>query len=165
MDSISILRNKIFNLDSLIIKVNVWRFQNHRIVFTNGCFDILHQGHIDYLARAADLGTKLVLGLNTDASIKRLNKAPSRPIQDQVSRSVILASLFFVDAVVLFDEDTPLNLIESLNPDVLVKGADYTIDGIVGADFVLSKGGQVKTINYLPGYSTTAIEQRIKNVK
>ena len=162
MDSISILRNKIFNLDSLIIKINVWRFQNHRIVFTNGCFDILHQGHIDYLAKAADLGTKLVLGLNTDASIKRLNKAPSRPIQDQASRSVILASLFFVDAVVLFDEDTPLNLIESLNPDVLVKGADYTIDGIVGADFVLSKGGQVKTINYLPGYSTTAIEQRIK---
>jgi len=162
MDSISILKNKIFNLDSLITKINVWRFQNHRIVFTNGCFDILHQGHIDYLAKAADLGTKLVLGLNTDASIKRLNKAPSRPIQDQASRSVILASLFFVDAVVLFDEDTPLNLIESLNPDVLVKGADYTIDGIVGADFVLSKGGQVKTINYLPGYSTTAIEQRIK---
>lgn len=156
------VESKILSADGLQKMLNIWRLKNQRIVFTNGCFDLLHLGHIDYLSRAADLGNKLVIGLNSDFSTSNL-KGPNRPITNEISRANLLASLFFVDAVVLFDEPTPLNLIVSVKPDVLVKGADYTIDQIVGADVVLENGGEVKTIDYIDGYSTTAIEAKIRN--
>lgn len=162
MGKLQVIENKILSISNLQKLLNIWRLKDQKIVFTNGCFDLLHPGHIDYLAKAADLGNKLVIGLNTDKSTSAL-KGPSRPITDERSRSQILASFFFVDAVVLFDEPTPLNLITSIKPDILVKGADYSIDQIVGADFVLANGGEVKTIAYLDGYSTTAIEKKIRN--
>jgi rfaE bifunctional protein nucleotidyltransferase chain/domain len=159
---LDLIENKILTLEKLNPIVHIWRFLGKKIVFTNGCFDLLHLGHIDYLAKAADMGDKLIIGLNSDASTSAL-KGPNRPITDQKSRSHIIASLSFVSAVVLFDESTPLNLISSIEPDVLVKGADYSIDQIVGADVVLARGGEVKTVEYISGYSTTAIESKIKN--
>ncbi|WP_256010804.1 D-glycero-beta-D-manno-heptose 1-phosphate adenylyltransferase [Desertivirga xinjiangensis] len=162
MSKLQVIENKILSISNLQKLLNIWRLKDQKIVFTNGCFDLLHPGHIDYLAKAADMGNKLVIGLNTDKSTSAL-KGPNRPITDERSRSQILASFFFVDAVVLFDEPTPLNLITSIKPDILVKGADYSIDQIVGADFVLANGGEVKTITYLEGYSTTAIEKKIRN--
>ena len=161
--TLDVLHRKIYsNEEALKHTLNVWRFTDQKIVFTNGCFDLLHLGHIDYLAKAADLGNRLIVGLNSDASTSNL-KGPSRPITDQQSRSAILASLFFVDAVIFFDDATPLKLIQSIKPDILVKGADYSVDQIVGADIVLAKGGEVKTIELLPGYSTTSIESKIKS--
>jgi rfaE bifunctional protein nucleotidyltransferase chain/domain len=130
-------------------------------VFTNGCFDILHKGHVDYLAKAADLGEILIIGLNTDASVSKL-KGPHRPIQDESSRLQIIASLGFVDAVILFEEPTPYKLIQLVQPDVLVKGSDYLPEEIVGYDIVKAKGGIIKTIDFLPGYSTSLIEKKIK---
>ena len=141
-----------------------WREQNQKIVFTNGCFDLLHLGHVDYLAKAKDLGDRLVIGVNSDASVKRL-KGEFRPLQDENSRLHLLAALEVVDAVVLFDEDTPYELIKKIQPDILVKGADYKIENIVGYDIVTSRGGSVKTIEFIEGYSTTNIEQRILNSK
>lgn len=161
MNTHEILLSKILDRRSLLARMNTWRLRDQKVVFTNGCFDILHLGHLDYLSRAADLGDRLVLGVNSDASNRRL-KGPTRPINDEHSRSMLLAGLFFVDAVCIFDEDTPLELIKLLRPDVLVKGADYTIEQIVGADLVLDGGGEVKTIEFLEGYSTTAIEQKIR---
>lgn len=143
-------------------RLAIWEFKGRKVVFTNGCFDILHLGHIDYLAKAAEMGDKLVIGLNTDASVSRI-KGPHRPITDQNSRAMLLASLSFVSAVVLFDEDTPYELISAIKPDVLVKGADYKPEEIVGYDIVTAKGGKVETLEYLVGYSTSAIEERIKN--
>ena len=134
--------------------VNEWKTQGEKIVFTNGCFDIIHKGHVCYLAQARDLGTKLVLGLNTDSSIKRL-KGESRPIKEEESRSLTVASFSFIDLVVLFEEDTPYELISKLIPNVLVKGSDYNVQDIVGADVVLQHGGEVKTIDFLQGFSTT----------
>jgi len=162
MIKLQTIEHKVVTLDQAHKYVNMWRLKDQKIVFTNGCFDLLHLGHVDYLAKAADLGNRLVIGLNSDLSTSNL-KGPNRPITDQVSRARLLASMFFVDAVVLFDEETPFNLISTLKPDVLVKGADYTIDKIVGADAVLANGGEVKTIEYIDGYSTSAIEKRIKN--
>lgn len=133
------------------------------VVFTNGCFDILHRGHVDYLEKAADLGDILVVAVNTDASVKRQGKSPSRPIQDEFARASVLAALASVDYVTLFDEDTPALLIEQISPDVLVKGADYKPENIVGYDHVMAHGGRVETIGFLPGYSTTSIEQKIIN--
>lgn len=164
MNSLDQIQQKIFTQDRLLTQLEKWKTQGDKIVFTNGCFDLLHLGHVDYLAKAADLGQRLVLGLNTDHSVREL-KGPSRPITSEASRAGILASLFFVDAVVLFDEQTPVNLISAVKPHILVKGADYTIEQIVGADVVLQNGGEVKTIAFLPGYSTTAIEQRIRNAR
>jgi rfaE bifunctional protein nucleotidyltransferase chain/domain len=138
-----------------------WRKEKQTIVFTNGCFDILHRGHVDYLSKAADLGNKLIIGVNTDASVSKL-KGPHRPIQDQESRMLILASLTFVDAVILFDEPTPYELIKLVQPDILVKGSDYQVENIVGYDIVQAKGGKIKTIDFIPGYSTSAIESKIK---
>lgn len=161
MENIDIIKKKIKTLEELLPLRNIWRFQDKKVVFTNGCFDLLHLGHIDYLAKAADLGNILVIGLNSDRSAAAL-KGPGRPITAETSRSQLLAALFFVDVVVLFDEETPLKLIEAVMPDVLVKGADYTLDKIVGADIVTAGGGEVKTINYLEGYSTTAIEAKIR---
>lgn len=137
-----------------------WRAQGRRVVFTNGCFDIVHLGHVDYLEKARHLGDAMVVGLNTDASVSRLK--PGRPLQDETARARILASLMFVDAVVLFDEPTPLELITQVRPDILVKGDDYAISGIVGHEFVLENGGQVLTVPLVAGYSTTRIVERIR---
>ena len=152
---------KVFNLDSIIEKVNNWKKKNH-IVFTNGCFDILHLGHIDYLFKASKLGDKLIVGVNTDKSIQRL-KGENRPIQNESTRVSILAALSCVDAVILFDDDTPKQLIELIQPNTLVKGADYKIKDIVGRDFVISYGGNVETIPFLEGYSTSHIINSIKD--
>jgi len=162
MSTLKNIKNKICTQADLKSVLNVWRLLEKKIVFTNGCFDLLHLGHIDYLSKSADMGNKLVIGLNSDSSVSAL-KGPGRPISDQISRSVILASFSFVDAVVLFDEPTPLQLIELIRPDILVKGADYTIDKIVGADIVSQYGGLVSTIEYLNGYSTSLIEKKIKS--
>jgi len=162
MTKLQTIEHKVVTPDQLHKFLNMWRLKDQKIVFTNGCFDLLHLGHIDYLSKAADLGNRLVIGLNSDLSTSNL-KGPNRPITNEKSRASLLASLFFVDAVVLFDESTPFNLISAVKPDVLVKGADYTIDKIVGADVVLANGGEVKTIEYIDGYSTTAIEQKIRN--
>lgn len=159
---LDIVQKKILTLDKLMPLITIWRFQGKKIVFTNGCFDLLHLGHVDYLAKAADMGDKLIIGLNSDQSTATL-KGQTRPITDEKSRSHLIAALGFVSAVVLFDESTPLNLISKIKPDILVKGADYTISQIVGADVVLANGGQVKTVEYIPGYSTSAIEAKIKN--
>lgn len=158
---LELIGSKILTLDKITPLVHIWRFLGQKIVFTNGCFDLLHLGHIDYLAKAADMGDKLIIGLNSDASTSAL-KGSNRPITDEKSRSYIIAALSFVSAVVLFDESTPLQLISSIKPDVLVKGADYSIDQIVGADVVLANGGEVKTVEYISGYSTTAIESKIR---
>ena len=160
MSQIDIIKNKILSGLGLKLKLAIWRFQECKIVFTNGCFDILHLGHIDYLSKAADLGNILVIGLNTDSSVSRI-KGQHRPLQDEESRAMILASLRFVDAVVLFNEDTPYELIQQIQPDILVKGADYKPEDIIGYDVVMAKGGEVVTIDFLPGYSTSGIENKI----
>ena len=152
---------KVFNLDSIIEKVNNWKKKNH-IVFTNGCFDILHLGHIDYLFKASTLGDKLIVGVNTDKCIQNI-KGKNRPIQNESTRVSILAALSCVDAVILFDDDTPKQLIELIQPNTLVKGADYKIKDIVGRDFVISYGGNVETIPFLEGYSTSHIINSIKD--
>jgi rfaE bifunctional protein nucleotidyltransferase chain/domain len=162
MSRLENIKSKIYTTVQIKAVLNVWRLLGKKVVFTNGCFDLLHLGHIDYLSKAADMGDKLVIGLNSDASASAL-KGPGRPITDQLSRSVMLASFSFVDAVVIFDEPTPLNLIELVRPDILVKGADYSIEQIVGADLVQQYGGEVKTIEYLSGYSTTLIEKKIRS--
>ncbi|WP_046244318.1 D-glycero-beta-D-manno-heptose 1-phosphate adenylyltransferase [Hymenobacter terrenus] len=152
-------KDKIKTREQLTATLAEWRVQGRKVVFTNGCFDLLHLGHVDYLEQARHLGDALVVGLNTDASVSSLK--PGRPIQDEVARGRILASLAFVDAVVLFGEPTPLALIEMVQPDVLVKGDDYAIDGIVGHELVLNRGGQVRTVPLVPGYSTSRIVERI----
>lgn len=154
--------DKIFTtVANLQSQVKFWQKNGDTVVFTNGCFDLLHKGHVDYLAKAADLGAKLIIGVNTDASVSKL-KGPNRPIQDEQSRLQILASLYSVDAVILFNEDTPYELIKAIQPDILVKGSDYKPESIVGFDIVTAKGGVVKTIDFLPGFSTSAIEKKIK---
>lgn len=162
MKRLEIIRKKIFTYTDPDFSrmVTIWQFQGKKIVFTNGCFDILHLGHIDYLAAASELGDLLVIGLNTDQSVSKI-KGSNRPIQDEISRAFVLASLGFVDAVVFFGEDTPYNLINTIQPDILVKGADYKPEDIVGYDIVKNKGGEVVTIEFLEGYSTTAIEKKI----
>jgi rfaE bifunctional protein nucleotidyltransferase chain/domain len=162
MSALDNIRTKILSGDSFEHALNRWRFFNKKIVFTNGCFDLLHAGHIDYLSKAADMGDVLIIGLNSDESIKRL-KGKHRPINDQNQRALILASLSFVSAVVLFDEDTPFNLISKIKPQILVKGGDYKPEQIAGVDVVRASGGEVKIIELLPGYSTTEIENRILN--
>ena len=127
-----------------------------KIVFTNGCFDIIHVGHIHLLSSARNLGDRLIVGLNSDQSIKRI-KGDSRPIQTQESRKLILESLRFVDEVIIFNEDDPLSLIKEIKPDILVKGGDYSLQEIIGADFVLTYGGEVEIIDYIDGYSSTSI--------
>ncbi|MFN0190294.1 MAG: D-glycero-beta-D-manno-heptose 1-phosphate adenylyltransferase [Bacteroidia bacterium] len=158
------IEKKLMNSSQLIDQLNDWQKAGCKIVFSNGCFDILHLGHIDYLARAADFGDKMVIGLNTDSSISKI-KGPTRPINDERSRAMVLAALEFVSAIILFDEPTPYELIRLVQPDVLVKGADYKPEEIVGYDIVTAKGGVVKTIPFVEGYSTTKIEQRIRNAK
>ena len=152
-------KDKILTREQLPATVAEWRRQGRQIVFTNGCFDLLHLGHVDYLEHARLLGNALVVGLNTDASVSCLK--PGRPIQDETARARILASLAFVDAVVLFGEPTPLQLIELVQPDVLVKGDDYALENIVGHELVLARGGAVRTVPLVPGYSTSRIVARI----
>ena len=151
--------DKILNEGSLDKKLDLWRKEGKTIVFSNGCFDILHRGHVEYLSKAADLGDILIIGLNTDDSVRRL-KGPSRPVNDEKSRAILLAALEFVDAVISFDEDTPYNLIKRVLPDVLVKGKDYKAEDIVGYDIVTNNGGKVETIDLVEGFSTTGILSR-----
>jgi len=139
-----------------------WKQSGETVVFTNGCFDLVHRGHIDSLAKAADFGDRLIVGLNSDVSVKLL-KGENRPLIDQQSRAILLASLLMVDAVVLFDEITPYELIRSIVPDVLVKGAEYQIEEIAGFDIVLAAGGKVERIELTEGFSTTDLIQKIKN--
>jgi len=153
--------SKIKSLTEAKKVIAAWKAARQKVVFTNGCFDILHLGHVDYLEKARNLGDKLVLGLNTDDSVSRF-KGPDRPIQDENSRARILAAFQFIDMVVFFNEDTPLNLISDLLPDILVKGSDYSAENIVGADVVILHGGQVKTVDFVPGYSTTRIVEKIR---
>jgi len=160
MPQLDAIKSKILSGSELERNLAYWNFRDQKIVFTNGCFDLLHLGHIDYLSKAADLGNILLIGLNTDASVSRI-KGPHRPLQDEQSRAMVLASLKFVDAVVLFDEDTPYELIQKIQPDVLVKGSDYNPEDIVGYDIVIARGGKVVTIDFLHGYSTSGIEKRI----
>lgn len=160
MDKYAVIKSKIHNNDSLKKIIAQWRFREKKIVFTNGCFDLLHYGHINYLSNAAALGDILVVGLNTDASVVRI-KGPSRPVNDEQSRLHIMASLFYVSAVVLFDEPTPYELINLLQPDVLVKGGDYKKEAIVGYDIVKNNGGEVLSLDFVPGYSTSALEKKI----
>ena len=149
------------NIERKIISAAQWQKpEGRKVVFTNGCFDILHRGHAIYLAQARELGDLLVVGLNTDASVRRL-KGPSRPVNNEGDRAFLIASLACVDFVIPFDEDTPAELIRRVQPDVLVKGGDYTLDNIVGADFVLQNGGTVTTIPFVDGYSTSLTLQKI----
>jgi len=164
MDYEKVIKSKIFkSKDELEFArlLAFWRFKSQQIVFTNGCFDILHRGHFEYLMKAASLGNVFVVGLNTDASVKRL-KGKERPIQDEDSRALALASLQFVNAVVLFDEDTPIELIKFIRPDVLVKGGDYAVSTIVGSDVVLENGGKVEIIPFVEGFSTTSLIEMLK---
>ncbi len=160
MDRLEIITQKIIEPDRLEQILALWRFREFKIVFTNGCFDILHRGHIEYLAKAASTGDVLIIGLNTDNSVQKL-KGESRPVQDEKARAMILASLQFVDRVILFDEETPYDLIKKIQPDVLVKGADYKPDEIVGFDIVKAKGGEIITIDIVEGYSTTSILSKL----
>ena len=162
MDFLPYIEKKIaYTIEEASNTINMWRFKNDKIVFTNGCFDILHKGHIEYLVKAASLGTKLIIGLNTDNSVKRL-KGESRPVNDEKARALLLASLVFVDEVILFDTDTPYDLINKIQPDVLVKGGDYKPEDIVGYDIVKTKGGEVVTLDFIEGYSTTSVIERMK---
>lgn len=158
------IKDKIITYDQLDDLIAGWKKAGEQIVFTNGCFDIIHQGHVDYLAKAADKGSKLIIGVNTDNSVSRI-KGPGRPIQDENSRLMILAAMEFVDAVILFDEDTPLKLINRVIPHILVKGSDYNPEDIVGYETVVGNGGRVETLDFLPGYSTSAIEKKIRGTK
>jgi rfaE bifunctional protein nucleotidyltransferase chain/domain len=159
------IQHKILSWEDALRLRGIWALQGHKVAFTNGCFDILHLGHVSYLAQAADSAKRLIVGINTDASVRLLEKAPNRPINAQDARAMVLASLSCVDAVVLFEQQTPLELIECLKPDVLLKGADYNAkqtnpkakDYIVGSAFVQTYGGSVQTIPIVNGYSTTSI--------
>jgi rfaE bifunctional protein nucleotidyltransferase chain/domain len=158
---LELIEEKIISRDNIGKQVKLWKFLNNRIVFTNGCFDILHRGHIEYLAAAADLGSKLIIGLNSDASVGRL-KGPERPINAFQDRALALAALRFTDAIIEFDEDTPLNLIRLIKPDFLVKGGDYTHSEIVGASDVEANGGEIVIISFTEGYSTTSFLKKIQ---
>lgn len=160
MKKVEIIQKKIFSKEIFRHTLALWKFKNEKIVFTNGCFDILHQGHIHLLTCAADFGNKLIVGINSDNSVKRL-KGNNRPLQDEKTRLLVMASLHFVDAVIKFEEDTPYDLIKFIQPDILVKGGDYKAGEIVGADVVR----QVEIVNLLEGFSTTKIEGMIKSIK
>lgn len=156
------ITSKIQTWEAICHTAEAWRKAGKKIVFTNGCFDILHYGHIHYLAEARALGDELIIGMNAATSVSRL-KGPHRPINDEMTRTYLLASLEMTSAVVLFEQDTPLELIKIIGPDVLVKGGDWQPHQIVGADFVLARGGAVKSLPFIKGYSTTAIEEKIRS--
>jgi D-glycero-beta-D-manno-heptose 1-phosphate adenylyltransferase len=170
MGRLQTIQAKIVTVAEARQRIAMWHLKEHTVVFTNGCFDILHTGHVTYLAEAASLGSKLIVAINTDASVKRLGKGADRPINSEASRAFVLAGLGFIDLVVLFNNDTPLEVIKELLPDVLVKGADYDSKErnplskryIVGADIVSENGGRVEAIALVEGFSTTAIIDRMK---
>lgn len=162
MQASDIILSKIFlQTGDFLQRREQWKQSGEIVVFTNGCFDLVHRGHIDSLAKSADLGTRLVVGLNSDRSVKQL-KGENRPLIDQQSRAILLAALFFVDAVVLFDDETPYELIRSILPDVLVKGADYSLEEISGYDIVLASGGKVERMELTEGFSTSELIRKIK---
>jgi rfaE bifunctional protein nucleotidyltransferase chain/domain len=158
---LELIEEKVISSGQIEKQTNLWRFLGNRIVFTNGCFDILHRGHIEYLSAAADLGSKLIIGLNSDSSVSRL-KGSGRPINSFQDRALALAALRFTDAVVEFVEDTPLNLIQMIKPDFLVKGGDYVQSEIVGASDVEENGGEIVIISFTEGYSTTSFLKKIQ---
>ncbi len=160
MGYLDYVQAKIHTFQSFPQQRHLWSFKAERVVFTNGCFDLLHSGHLTYLAKARDLGHHLIVGLNSDASVKRL-KGENRPVKGLEDRALALASLSFVDAVISFEEDTPARLIELVRPDVLVKGGDYAIEEIVGHELVQGYGGLVTTIDLVPGKSTTGLIERM----
>ncbi|MFM7667587.1 MAG: D-glycero-beta-D-manno-heptose 1-phosphate adenylyltransferase [Bacteroidota bacterium] len=170
MERLNYVIDKIVSQEEIIQHRALFAMKNQRVVFTNGCFDILHPGHVTYLAKAASLGNKLIVGLNSDESVRGLDKAPNRPINSQDARALVLAALGFIDLVCVFTESTPVKLIELVQPDVLVKGGDYDADEtdssskkfIVGSEFVKSYGGEVKTIDLVQGFSTTRIIEKLK---
>ena len=169
MKAIEVIRKKIFHFRDNESKAELARllaflaFKEKKIVFTNGCFDILHLGHIDYLSKSSDLGDVLIVGLNSDSSVKKI-KGNGRPVNNENARATILASLHFITIVVLFDEETPYELIKFVSPDFLVKGSDYEPEKIVGYDILKAKGGEVVTIDFLEGYSTTSLISKIKEI-
>lgn len=170
MDRVGNIKNKVVDHQTAVRRINAWRLKGYKVVFTNGCFDILHLGHVSYLSQASSLGNKMILAVNTDDSVRRLGKGEDRPLNDEVSRALVLAGLGFVDLVVLFNEDTPLEIIDIVNPDILVKGGDYNADQtnkqafdyIVGSDLVRKRGGKVVTIPLVDGFSTTSILDKLK---
>lgn len=161
MKNISYIPDKIYSAEHLKQLIAAWKVKGKTVAFTNGCFDILHEGHIFSFCQAAKEADYLIVALNTDESVKRL-KGPSRPVNNQNSRALLVASLVMVDAVVLFEEDTPLNIIQTLMPDVLVKGGDYTIETIVGAKEVIANGGRVVINPIIQGFSTTGMIEKLK---
>jgi D-glycero-beta-D-manno-heptose 1-phosphate adenylyltransferase len=173
MSKLQKINQKIVEINAAINILSEWKNQGLKTAFTNGCFDILHKGHVVYLAKAADLADKLIVGINSDDSVRRMEKAKNRPINNENSRKIIISALEFVDLVILFDNDTPLELIQALKPDVLVKGADYDSKErnssskkyIVGSDFILKNGGNVQTIELEKGFSTTSIVEKINGDK
>lgn len=157
------IKDKIINLDSLTKIRKIYQTQNKKVVFTNGCFDILHSGHVLYLEEAKNCGDILILALNSDESVKRL-KGPTRPINSQQDRAIVLAGLSSIDHIVVFDEDTPYNVIKSIIPDILVKGGDWTIDQIIGSDIVKENGGEVISLSFQEGKSTTGIIRKVVTI-
>jgi len=155
--------SRIMDLVEVQRMAHVWRLKSDRIVFTNGVFDILHNGHCTYLEQAAARGHRLIVGLNSDAGVRRLGKGEDRPLNPQEDRAQVLAALRCVDAVVIFDQDTPLELIQAIGPDVLVKGGDWTVDKIVGGEYVKNYGGEVLSLPLVEGRSTTALVERIRH--
>jgi rfaE bifunctional protein nucleotidyltransferase chain/domain len=163
MRPVEIIQSKIFeNAQAFRTILDQWKQAGETIVFTNGCFDLVHRGHIDSLAKAAEFGDRLIVGLNSDVSV-RLLKGKNRPLVDQQSRAVLLASMLMVDAVIMFDKETPYELIQDILPDVLVKGSEYQIEEIAGYDIVLASGGRVERIELTEGFSTSDIIQKVKN--
>lgn len=154
---------KLYPLSELAQLVKAWKDAGEKVVFTNGVFDLIHPGHVLYLKEAAEYGDRLVVGLNSDASARQLGKGSNRPINPENDRAIVMASLGLVDAICIFEEDTPHRVIQELLPDVLVKGGDYSIDQIVGAKEVMENGGKVHSLRFVEGYSTTAIEQKIRS--
>ena len=154
--------DKVGSVEQTLNRVRAWRAQGQRVIFTNGVFDVLHRGHVSYLDQARALGDRLVVGLNTDASAKRLNKGPDRPVNPEADRAMVMAALESVSAVTWFDEDTPLALIEALRPDVIVKGGDYDMDRLPETALVKTWGGQAKALPFVAGYSTTQLVERIR---
>lgn len=161
MTNLLSIKSKIYTLSELIEQSKIWRSKGDKIVFTNGCFDLVHRGHVEVLANTADLGDRLIVGLNTDTSIHKL-KGEKRPVIDENSRAILLASLQFIDAIVLFSEATPYQLIEAILPDILAKGGDYKVEEITGHELVLRNGGEVILVPFIDGFSTTNIINKIK---
>ena len=164
MNKYTLIKSKIVNGIDLMRLLSFYRFKNQKVVFTNGCFDLIHFGHVKYLTQAADLGDILIIGLNSDSSVRKI-KGHGRPVLDQESRALTLAAFSFINNVVLFDEETPYKIIKQIRPDILVKGGDYNPEEIVGYDIVKDNGGEVKLLDFIKGYSTSYIIERINKVK